>query len=93
MAKKPIEEVEETIVEETIAENTAAEVGEDNEVKPAPKAARVKAPSEKLVKIRTVEDVSSRVSQIHYQLQKDKEYSVPSDVAAILCHSRKAFRI
>lgn len=92
MAKKPIEEVEETIVEETIAENTAG-VEEDNEAKLAPKAARVKAPSEKLIKIRTVEDISSRVSQIHYQLQKDKEYSVPSDVAAILCHSRKAFRI
>ena len=47
----------------------------------------------KKVKIRAVEDIDCLIACKPYKLSKGKEYSVPSDVAAILCYGEKAFRL
>ena len=47
----------------------------------------------KKVKIQVVQDVDCIVACVPYKLSKDKAYSVPSDVAAILCNAKKAYRI
>lgn len=47
----------------------------------------------KSVKIRMLEGVDSIISGEAYCFSKGKEASVPSDVAAILCNSKKAFRL
>lgn len=47
----------------------------------------------KKVKVQVIEDVSCIVACTPYTLRKDKAYSVPSDVAAILCNANKAYRI
>lgn len=47
----------------------------------------------KKVKIQVVEEVNCFVACIPYKLSKDKAYLVPSDVAAILCNAKKAYRI
>ena len=47
----------------------------------------------KSVKIRMLEGVDSIIAGEAYCFSKGKEASVPSDVAAILCNSKKAFRL
>lgn len=47
----------------------------------------------KKVKVQVVEDVDCLVACTPYKLKKDKAYLVPSDVAAILCNAKKAYRI
>ena len=47
----------------------------------------------KSVKIRMLEGVDCIISGEAYRFSKGKEASVPSDVAAILCNSKKAFRL
>ena len=47
----------------------------------------------KNVKIRTVEDIDCIISCKPYKFAKDKEVSVPMDVAAILCYAKKAYRL
>ena len=47
----------------------------------------------KKVKVQVVEDVNCIVACVPYNLKKDKAYLVPSDVAAILCNAKKAYRI
>lgn len=47
----------------------------------------------KKVKIHVVEEVDCIVACTPYKLRKDKDYQVPSDVAAILCYAKKAYRI
>ena len=47
----------------------------------------------KKVKVQVVEDVDCLVACTPYSLKKDKAYLVPSDVAAILCNAKKAYRI
>ena len=47
----------------------------------------------KKVKIQVVEEVDCLVACVPYKLSKDKVYLVPSDVAAILCNAKKAYRI
>lgn len=47
----------------------------------------------KKVRIHTSEDVDSLIGGNPYKLQKDKDYTVPSDVAAILVFSKKAYRL
>ena len=47
----------------------------------------------KKVKIQVVEEVDCLVACVPYKLSKDKAYLVPSDVAAILCNAKKAYRI
>ena len=50
-------------------------------------------PAAKKVKVRAVEDIHCIVACISYTFIKDKEYLVPSDVAAILCNANKAYRL
>lgn len=45
------------------------------------------------VKIHTLEEVDCWVGGNHYQLRKDRDFSVPSDVASVLTNARKAYRI
>lgn len=47
----------------------------------------------KKVKIQVIEKVDCLVARVPYQLEKGKVYSVPSDVAAVLCNANKAYRI
>lgn len=47
----------------------------------------------KKVRIHTVEEVNCLVACKPYNLKKDKDYQVPSDVAAILCYAKKAYRL
>lgn len=47
----------------------------------------------KNVKIRVVEDVDCIIACKPYKFAKDKEVSVSSDVAAILCYAKKAYRL
>lgn len=72
----------ETPIEEVVPENTieAPEV-EVNEVKV------------KKVKIHTLEEIDCIVAGNHISLRKDKDVEVSADVAAILCYSKKAYRL
>ena len=47
----------------------------------------------KPVKIHTLEEVDCWVGGNHYQLRKDRDHSVPPDVAAVLVNARKVYRI
>lgn len=58
----------------------------------APKAA-VQAPTNNSVKIHTLEEVNCVIAGIPYVFAKGKDAKVPSDVAAILTNSQKAYRI
>lgn len=48
--------------------------------------------SAKSVAFYALEDIDAWVGGTHYQLRKDKEHTVPEDVAAILTNSRKGYR-
>lgn len=48
---------------------------------------------EKKVRIHAIEDNECIISGVPYVLKKDKDYVVPSDVAAILCYGGKAYRL
>ena len=75
-------EVPETPIEEAVPENT-------NE---APEV-EVNETVVKNVKIHTMEEIDCIVAGSHISLRKDKEVEVPADVAAILCYSKKAYRL
>lgn len=47
----------------------------------------------KNVRIKTFEKVDCIIGKFPYKIEKDKEASVPSDVAAILVASKKAYRL
>ena len=47
----------------------------------------------KNVKIHTLEEVNCYIGGAHYSFAKGKDASVPSDVAAILTNSQKAYRV
>ena len=47
----------------------------------------------KKVKVQVVEEVNCIVACVPYNLKKDRAHLVPSDVAAILCNAKKAYRI
>lgn len=47
----------------------------------------------KNVKIRASEDIDCIIACKPYRIAKDKEVSVPVDVAAILCYAKKAYRL
>lgn len=47
----------------------------------------------KMVKVRIVEEVDCIIACKPYRFAKDKDASVPADVAAILCHAKKAYRL
>jgi len=73
------------------AGDTEEKTSENKSPKPTPEA-KV-AGSSKKVKIRTTEDINCMISCTPYQIKKDKEVQVPSDVAAILVNAKKAYRI
>ena len=83
MAKKNIEEVEAQLNNES--EGTQAQNQEQE--------AQVTTTPIKNVKIHTLEEVNCYIGGSHYSFAKGKEASVPSDVAAILTNSQKAYRI
>lgn len=56
-------------------------------------AEEVKVTEGKKVSIQVVEPVDCIIAGIPYVLQKDKGYKVPTDVAAILVNSKKAYRV
>lgn len=82
MAKKNIEESEAQLINAG-SEGTQEETQE---------AQVIKTPI-KNVKIHTLEEVNCYIGGIHYSFAKGKEASVPTDVAAILTNSQKAYRI
>lgn len=47
----------------------------------------------RMVKIHTTEAIETFIGGTRYDFKSDREVAVPSDVAAILCNSRKAFRV
>lgn len=47
----------------------------------------------KKVKIHVTESTDCIISCVPYHFEKNKAYSVPADVAAILCYGEKAYRI
>lgn len=47
----------------------------------------------KKVKIHTLEDIDCLIAGNTVSIRKDKDVEVSSDVAAILCYSKKAYRI
>lgn len=47
----------------------------------------------KNVRIQIAEEVDCIIAGVPYKLNKDKAYQVPSDVAAILCNAKKAYRL
>lgn len=75
----------ETSTEEITVEQTT------NKKDDAPKA--TVSTNKKLVKIRVVEDIDCLIACKPYKIAKDKEASVPTDVAAILCYAKKAYRL
>lgn len=66
---------------------------EQHAVKDSEAPAAVVSTGKKNVKIRPVEDIDCLIACKPYRLYKDKEASVPSDVAAILCYAKKAYRL
>lgn len=47
----------------------------------------------KKVKIHTLDEIDCIVAGNHISLRKDKDVEVSADVAAILCYSKKAYRL
>lgn len=71
---------EETIVEQPTVRKNDTTVGTVSTAK-------------KFVKIRAVENIDCLIACKPYVILKDKEASVPVDVAAILCYAKKAYRL
>lgn len=96
MAKKANIEDEEIIVdsndmtEETSTEEVtvAQPTGKKNEA-----TVGTVSTAKKLVKIRAVEDIDCLIACKPIRIAKDKEATVPVDVAAILCYAKKAYRL
>ena len=86
MAKKEKIDSEE-YRDEILNEVTETEVADE-------KVVEVRAASTtKKVRIHTVEEINSIIGCMPYVFPKDKDVLVPSDVAAILCFSKKAYRL
>lgn len=58
-----------------------------------PRQATVVASQTKKVKVRASEEIDCMIANTPYKLAKDKEHLIPSDVAAILVNSGKAYRL
>lgn len=56
-------------------------------------AEEVRVVEGKKVSIQVVEPVDCIIAGEHYLLSKDRGYKVPTDVAAILVNSKKAYRV
>ena len=82
--------------------NEAPETEAPEAEAPAKAAPAKKAPKEtpiehqvtaKNVKIHTLEEVDCWIGGVHYQFRKDRDFSVPSDVASVLVNARKVYRV
>lgn len=107
MAKKVIEEKEVDVPEVYMDEISEQEsinneeiVSEEKPLKTSAKLApevpameiRVNKTAAKLVEIHTIEPVDATIAGNRYVFRKDTDHKVPSDVAAILSNSKKAYR-
>lgn len=88
MAKKNIEEAEAQLNNENVNNESKGTQAQNQE-----QEAQVTTTPIKNVKIHTLEEVNCYIGGEHYSFAKGKEASVPSDVAAILTNSQKAYRI
>lgn len=95
MAKKVNIEDEEVLVNPTEGGETPIEgtIGGQPDGKKDETATGTVSTAKKLVKIRAVEDISCLIACKPYNIAKDKEATVPVDVAAILCYAKKAYRL
>lgn len=108
MARKANEEPivpEQEAAQETPVETPATETVEEPivvEPKEEKKGGKKETPKEepieqqvnvKPVKVHTLEEVDCWIGGNHYQLRKDRDHSVPPDVAAVLVNARKVYRI
>lgn len=91
MAKTRVNIEEEDTQKENPTEEIKEETAAENKERVAEEVS-VTAGAKK-VKVQVVEDVNCIVACVPYNLKKDKAYLVPSDVAAILCNAKKAYRI
>lgn len=91
MAKTKLNIEEEDTQKENPTEEIKEETAAENKERVAEEVS-VTAGAKK-VKVQVVEDVNCIVACVPYNLKKDKAYLVPSDVAAILCNAKKAYRI
>lgn len=91
MAKTKLNIEEEDTQKENPTEEIKEETAAENKERVAEEVT-VTAGAKK-VKVQVVEDVNCIVACVPYNLKKDKTYLVPSDVAAILCNAKKAYRI
>ena len=90
--ENPVDPTTETPVEEAPKDETPKEKkgGKKENPKETPIEQQV---SVKPVKVHTLEEVDCWIGGNHYQLRKDHDHSVPSDVAAVLVNARKVYRI
>lgn len=88
MAKKNIEEAEAQLNNGNVNNESEGTQAQNKE-----QEAQVTTTLIKNVKIHTLEEVNCYVGGTHYSFAKGKDASVPSDVAAILTNSQKAYRI
>ena len=91
--EEQIEETQQT--QENEEQEASAQAAFENPVvveKPA-KEAFTQDATPKLVKIHAMESIDSIIAGKPYFLAKDRDHSVPSDVAAILVNGKKAYRI
>lgn len=91
MAKTKLNIEEEDTQKENPTEEIKEETAAENKERVAEEVT-VTAGAKK-VKVQVVEDVNCIVACVPYNLKKDKAHLVPSDVAAILCNAKKAYRI
>ena len=91
MAKTKVNIEEEDIQKENPTGEIKEETAAENKERTAEEV--VVTAGAKKVKVQVVEDVNCIVACVPYNLKKDKAYLVPSDVAAILCNAKKAYRI
>lgn len=97
MAKKANMEDEEILVATDETQETEVSTEEVTVAQPTGKkndiATATVSAVKKTVKIRAVEDINCIIACKPYAIAKDKEASVPVDVAAILCYAKKAYRL
>lgn len=90
MARSTISEEKE--YEEAKQEQVKTESKESSEKVEKPVKSEPTVGDEKKVRIVTSEEIDCWIGGVHYVIGERKDASVPSDVAAILCSSRKAYR-
>lgn len=87
--KNPVD----TELEETLNNEERNETQAPQEEAHAPEPTPVVNTRTKNVRIRVVEDVDCIVAQKRYTYKKGVDAAVPTDVAAILSNSKKAYRL